>query len=192
MIDLTDDRTQVVKRRRVEQMPLDGSLSDCISRFDRVEVSVSEDQLQLMREVAATARSDPAILAGQYVSLADGGSTVDLTALQKARGLQTGGRTVPPSKECPVCFELLADALEVIPCSHVFCSPCISSWQQQQHTIGSCHCPVCRTAIDRHQPVSVLHDPRYDYPTQISGILDALVGPLYTQLPSNRSGYSSP
>ena len=45
---------------------------------------------------------------------------------------------------CPICYES-HENLEILSCSHSFCSTCISNWKYEKMT-----CPICREIIQPH------------------------------------------
>ena len=47
---------------------------------------------------------------------------------------------------CPICREILHDAISVLPCLHTFCAGCYSQWHDREAT-----CPDCRGAATKVQ-----------------------------------------
>jgi len=45
---------------------------------------------------------------------------------------------------CPVCMDLLQNAVSLVPCQHIFCEACILPVLRQQKT----QCPVCRATTE--------------------------------------------
>lgn len=64
---------------------------------------------------------------------------------------------------CIICLDKYIQPLAV-PCGHVFCTGCITTWTQT-----STSCPVCRTAIPTVAPINcALLSPIYQFPRVIS------------------------
>ena len=48
--------------------------------------------------------------------------------------------------ECPICLEMIKpDNLEITPCGHYYCKPCITNMKQIQG--NDCKCAICRRKI---------------------------------------------
>ncbi|CBY20815.1 unnamed protein product [Oikopleura dioica] len=69
---------------------------------------------------------------------------------------------------CPICGDILDDAVELKSCQHYFCYSCIVLWDKTQQTANKV-CPECRTAYkfaDRQRPPRIFNKILCDWPRQ--------------------------
>ncbi|CAK5067206.1 unnamed protein product [Meloidogyne enterolobii] len=69
-----------------------------------------------------------------------------LTTLRICRFTHLGTTPTPECKQnenCTICFSEYTSPVK-LKCSHIFCSECIRTWLDREHT-----CPICRTIVTK-------------------------------------------
>jgi len=65
-----------------------------------------------------------------------------------SRRLETASIPSSPSSTCPICtcpYDTHTHIPKRAPCTHIFCTPCLTSWLQKCHQAYTC--PLCRACI---------------------------------------------
>jgi hypothetical protein len=56
-------------------------------------------------------------------------------------------------KSCTICMDSYENPL-LLPCNHIFCTPCIIRWMQHNHNT----CPTCRATVQSRQLIAIVKD----------------------------------
>ena len=89
--------------------------------------------------------------------------------------------SVSPDYRCPICLDLLHEPLQLDPCSHTFCDPCLRRLGNERHS----KCPVCRSPIRHCNPneemkatVLEMHQDQYEARAALERSTDVFQLPL--------------
>ena len=69
-------------------------------------------------------------------------------------------------KTCSICFDEMVSAVELLPCGHTFCAPCVDQWWSSLGRYRRVRCPLCRTLAELIVPAYRVRETSGERPEQ--------------------------
>jgi DNA repair protein RAD5 len=84
--------------------------------------------------------------------------------------------------ECPICLEVLEDAV-LTPCAHRMCRECLfSSWRSGSSSVSAGLCPICRNTVSKQDLITAPSSSRFRIDVESNWVESSKVSFLLREL----------